>query len=188
MAMPAPDYAAPSAPVDVLEAFLALDTPPGYRAELIDGEIIVTPPPDGNHETAFSKIMKQIVRRSSADLDVSAHKGLITPLGRFIPDLTIGPEGIFADKEPWMSTEGVLMVMEVTSRDPNRDRVAKRKGYAAAGIPLYLLLDRQERSVVLHSEPDLDAGDYLIVHNASYGKDVPLPAPFDFALETVDLP
>lgn len=29
----------------LLEGFLALDTPEGFRAELIDGEIVVSPPP-----------------------------------------------------------------------------------------------------------------------------------------------
>jgi len=85
-----------------------------------------------------------------------------------------------------MPTDGVLLVVEVTSNNPHKDREDKRKGYAAAGIPLYLLVDRQQRVVVLHSDPDGDTGDYLTTHNAPYGKDVPLPAPFDFALETSD--
>jgi hypothetical protein len=32
------------------EIFLALDTPEGFRAELSEGEIVVTQPPDGEHE------------------------------------------------------------------------------------------------------------------------------------------
>ena len=185
MALPATDYT-PPAPVDVLEYFLSMNTPPGYRAELIDREIIVTPPPDGKHESVLNKIIRQLHRRPAVDFDVSATKGVITPSGRFIPDLTVCPDGTFADKEPWMPPDSVLLVAETTSTDPSRDRWAKRKGYAAAGIPLYLLVDREQRTVVLHSDPDADTGDYLTVHNAPYGKDVPLPEPFDFALETSD--
>lgn len=188
MAMPAPDYAPQSALVDVVEALLALDTPPGYRAELIDLEIIVTPPPDGNHQMAISRINRQIYRYASIKVDIAANKGLISPTGRLIPDATVGPEGIFAGQDPWMPTNDVLLVVEVTSAKPQRDREDKRKSYAVAGIPLYLLVDRQQSTVVLHSEPDMDTGDYLTVHSAPYGKDVQLPAPFDFALETGDLP
>lgn len=36
---------------DLREAFAALEVMPGFRAELVDGEIIVAPTPDGQHET-----------------------------------------------------------------------------------------------------------------------------------------
>lgn len=185
MAMPAPEYAPPPAP-DMLEVFLSLETPPGFRAELIDREIIVTPPPDGNHESVLNKIIRQIHRHPTIDFDVSATKGVITPSGRFIPDLTVCPDGTFEDEEPWMPPDSILLVAETTSTNPGRDRWAKRKGYAAAGIPLYLLVDREQRTVVLHSDPDVDSGDYLDIHNVPFGKDVPLPTPFDFVLETKD--
>ncbi len=41
----ASDASAQSA--DLLQTFLALDVPQGFRAELIEGEIVVSPPPDG---------------------------------------------------------------------------------------------------------------------------------------------
>lgn len=49
----------PEAPDSTLEYFLSLDTPEGYRAELIDGEIVATPPPNGNHERGISLIVEQ---------------------------------------------------------------------------------------------------------------------------------
>ena len=40
----------PDAPAEFLLAdFLTFDTREGYRAELVDGEIVVTPPLDGDH-------------------------------------------------------------------------------------------------------------------------------------------
>jgi len=40
----------PETPDTLLRDFLSLDIPEGYRAQLIDGEIVVTPPPGGNRE------------------------------------------------------------------------------------------------------------------------------------------
>ncbi|GHH82357.1 hypothetical protein GCM10018781_67090 [Kitasatospora indigofera] len=47
---------------DLLDAFPGLDTPEGFEAELVEGEIVVTPPPDGDHETAIGRIVRQIAR------------------------------------------------------------------------------------------------------------------------------
>jgi hypothetical protein len=86
----------PDAPErSLLEDFLALDahTPEGYRAELTDGAITVTPPLGGNHERWISRIVRQVNRKSAQEMDFSGYKGLTVPsdgqqdLGRVIPDL-----------------------------------------------------------------------------------------------------
>ncbi|NUR29686.1 MAG: hypothetical protein HOV83_28195 [Catenulispora sp.] len=43
------------------------------------------------------------------------------------------------------------MAVEVTSSAPADDREAKCRAYAAAGIPLYLLVDRGRRETVIPS-------------------------------------
>ncbi|MGW4107617.1 Uma2 family endonuclease, partial [Streptomyces sp. NPDC004976] len=40
----------------LLDWFVTLDAPYGFRAELIEGELVLTPPPDGPHEHCLSEI------------------------------------------------------------------------------------------------------------------------------------
>ncbi|MGH8882108.1 MAG: Uma2 family endonuclease [Stackebrandtia sp.] len=174
--------------VDLLDAFDQLTVPLGFRAELIDGEIVVTPPADGNHERSISRISKQIDFHDSQDLDISGNKGLITPAGRCIPDLTVGTAEAFIGQEAWSLPDGVRLVVEVTSANAGRDRVIKRHRYAAADIGLYLLVDRQERAVTLFSDPDPAGEDYRGVHRVPYGEKLSLPEPFGFELDTSELP
>lgn len=123
-----------------------------------------------------------MIRRSPAEFYASGTKGLITPAGRFIPDLTVGPEGLFAGKDSWYVPDGVVMTVEVASSRPDKDRGPKRRGYAAAGVPFHLLVDRTEGTVTLYSEPD--AEDYRQDVRVLFGKELDLPEPFAFALDT----
>jgi hypothetical protein len=70
----------------------------------------------------------------------------------------------------------------VTSSSPDRDRKTKRRAYAAARVPLYLLVDRDERQVTLFDDPRRD--DYATMFVAAFGSSVRLPPPFSFTLET----
>ncbi|KFF95439.1 MULTISPECIES: Uma2 family endonuclease [Streptomyces] len=176
----------------LLEWFLALDTPEGFRAELIEGEIVVTPPPDGEHEKYISRIVRQVIKRSRTDMDFSGNKGLILrrgeacPKNYVIPDATLAPIelDLFGSAGSWMPCDGVAMVVEVTSTKPKADREAKRRCYARSGIPLYLLADRDTSQVTLFSSPEKD--DYRDHCTRAFGKPLDLPAPFAFDLDTAD--
>ncbi|OLO33659.1 hypothetical protein PZ61_0226355 [Streptomyces sp. MNU77] len=176
----------------LLEGFLALDTPEGFRAELIEGEIVVTPPPDGDHEDYIGLIVDQVARRARTRMQFSGNKGLKLrsgggcPKNHAIPDGTFAPLELrlFRGAESWMAPEGVALVVEVTSTKPQADREAKRRCYARGGIPLYLLIDRDDSSVTLFSDPEND--DYRQLLTIPYGKPLPLPEPFAFDLETSD--
>ncbi|MFF2745220.1 Uma2 family endonuclease [Kitasatospora sp. NPDC058048] len=182
--MPAVEH--PLGEDSLLQAFLELDTPLGSKAEFIEGEIVVTPPPDGAHETAFSLLAKQFFRKAAIDLDLSGNKGLIIgPKSRFIPDGTVSPVGHFENADSWAPAEGVLLVFEITSINPHKDREPKRKGFASAGIPCYLLIDRDDGVVTLFTNPQ--GGDYATQTRIEFGKPIDLPAPFSFTLDTAPL-
>lgn len=174
----------------LLEGFLALDTPEGFRAELIEGEIVVTPPPDGDHEDCISLILEQVIRHARTDMDFSGNKGLKLRGGGGCPENHAIPDGTFAPTElrlyrgadPWMPCEGVALVVEVTSSRPAADRTGKRHCYARGPVPLYLLVDREQSSVTLFSDPQGD--DYRQHCTVPFGKAIRLPEPFGLDLET----
>ncbi|MET9381599.1 Uma2 family endonuclease [Streptomyces sp. NPDC002928] len=176
----------------LLDGFLALDTPEGFRAELVEGEIVVTPPPDGDHEHYISRIVRQVIKRSRTDMDFSGNKGLKLrkaegcPKDHVIPDSTFAPaeRQLYRGADPWMPCDGVAMVLEVTSTKPKADREVKRRCYARAGIPLYLLVDRDTSEVTLLSDPRQD--DYRQRCTLPFGKSLTLPEPFAFDLDTSD--
>lgn len=164
--------------------FSELDVPDGIRVELIEGEIVVSPPPFGAHEHDLARFVEQVIRSVTEPVDVGSI-GLFTPGGLFIPDKVIAPKGHFLDlTEAWTLPKGIVMVVEATSSRPETDREVKRLGYAAAGVPLYLLIDRSKKEVVLFSEPR--DGDYRAHIQVPFGSPLELPAPLSFPLDTTE--
>jgi Uma2 family endonuclease len=95
------------------------------------------------------------------------------------------PEAYFVGKGEWAEPDGVLMVVEVTSRDRDadqRDRIDKPEGYAAAGIPVYLLVDRDAASVTVYADPE--GGAYRSLTTRAFGSVIELPDPVGITLET----
>ncbi|MFE3602492.1 Uma2 family endonuclease [Streptomyces sp. NPDC059142] len=160
--------------------------PEGWRVELIEGEIHVTPPANGEHEEIISELGGQ-VRDHRRDLGRYTGIGLFVPgasvSGRIIPDLVVAPKGSFLDQMEYHDPAPALMVAEVTSRSTGEnDRVRKIRGYARAGIPVYLLIDREADQAVLCTVPVGEEYRRKIAYKLS--ETVPLPEPLGFALDT----
>ncbi|WP_060951399.1 Uma2 family endonuclease [Streptomyces hygroscopicus] len=184
MALTAPGGAASSAE----EAFDALSeaAPEGWRVELIDGAIRVTGPGDGRHAEIVTSVSGQ-VRDHRNGLRCYTGLGLrlpgAPPEGRSLPDLVIAPKGSFRNALEFQDPGPVVLAGEVTSASTaERDRGAKSRGYARAGIPLYLLIDRERNQAVLHSLP---AGKrYTRKVEVDLSQPLSLPEPLGFDLDT----
>ncbi|MEV5874151.1 Uma2 family endonuclease [Streptomyces sp. NPDC052101] len=170
---------------------LARKAPEGVKLELIDGRLEVKPMPDQRHRgivmwllRLFMQLRPELALYPEQQLKVGAYRkghacadGALTPFNHFI-----------AQEGDWANPDGVLMVVEVTSRDRDtdrRDRIDKVRGYAEAGIPIYLLIDRDNDTLVVYSEPE--DGRYQQSPSYPWGATVALPCPVDVTLDTEDL-
>ncbi|MCP3822064.1 Uma2 family endonuclease [Streptomyces sp. A3M-1-3] len=172
----------------VEEAFEALSAaaPEGWRVELIEGEIHVVPPANGEHEEIVSELSGQ-VRDHRRDLGRFTGVGLLvpgaSPTGKVVPDLVIAPKGSFSDQLEYHDPGPVMLVGEVTSDSTaDNDRGPKLRGYARAGIPFYLLVDREKGHVILYTEPSGER--YTRDVGVEISKTITLPEPFGFDLDT----
>ncbi|MGW9303452.1 Uma2 family endonuclease [Streptomyces cyaneofuscatus] len=188
---PSPADHAPRAQLSVEEfEQLARSAPETVTLELVNGKLEVKPVPDGDHGTIFMWLLRQCMQHRP-DLDLHPEQGLMVEAyreGRARPDGALAPRRHFAGQGEWAPTDGVLMAVEVTSHDRDtdrRDRNEKPLGYAAADIPVYLLIDRESGTLVVHSEPD--KGRYRQQLSYDYGDTVVLPQPVNITLDTDEL-
>jgi Uma2 family endonuclease len=169
---------------------IARTAPETVRLEFINGKIEVKAVPDGNHDEIVMWLLRRCMQHRP-ELALYPERGLRIETyrkGRARPDGTLAPKGHFAGHGEWADPDGVLMTVEVTSHDPDtgrRDRHEKRDGYAAAGIPVYLLIDREDLSVTVFSEPE--DGKYRSITSRPFGADIELPAPVAITLHTEKL-
>lgn len=174
----------------VEDAFFAASAavPRGWRVELIEGQVHVTPPANGEHEEIVGNLNDQVYEH---DKSLMRYTGIGLELpgaagpDRVIPDVVVAPKGSYRDELEWHDPAPALLVAEVTSPSTGgNDREKKLRGYARAEIPVYVLVDREAGITAVYSEPQ--DGKYGRSVQVRLGKKVMLPKPFDFELDTAE--
>ncbi|MGP4004158.1 Uma2 family endonuclease [Streptomyces sp. 8N706] len=154
---------------------------PGYRVEIIGGEITVTPLADGHHCVSLTDIMIPLI---AAGLHGDACRvvqalGIWLPDGPFdfaAPDLAV-VDADFADHlvEHHCYDPAIFrMVLEVTSSNYGNDLKKKVLAYAIAGIPVYVIADRRNCRVRVLTDPEF--GEYRVHAVHPPGESFSLPA------------
>ncbi|GHB50345.1 hypothetical protein GCM10010377_46780 [Streptomyces viridiviolaceus] len=164
--------------------------PETVRLEFIHGKVQVKAVTDGNHDQIIAWLQR-LCMQHRPELWLYADRGMQVEKyrrGRARPDGVLAPFGFIRGHGDWSDAEGVLMAVEVTSYDSDthqRDRVEKPDVYASAGIPVYLLIDRDDCSVVVFNQPE--DGRYRHTEKLPFGASVKLPDPVGITLDTEPL-
>lgn len=137
----------------------------GRRYEVVDGHLVVTPPPARDHQLASIRLARQLMAACPPEWEIVVEMAL--PLGTDgrVPDISvmrsIGALTFGQDPYP-TGPAGFGLVVEVTSPSSRKtDLFAKPGEYAEAGIPLFWRLD---------TEPDLQLHAYIL-RDGSYDAD-----------------
>lgn len=163
------------------------------RAEVVEGQLVVSPLPVIWHE----RVCRWLER--SFDEACDAHDWFPDRAGEIYlpktrdliePDFMVLRDGsTLPDLESRRPLDRVLLAAEVISSSSIRhDREVKPRICARAGIPLYLLVDRftDPVTISLCSEPGPDG--YAKVETVTAGAKLQVPEPFGLALDTSSLP
>ncbi|MFI6577086.1 Uma2 family endonuclease [Nocardiopsis sp. NPDC050513] len=170
-----------------------LELPEGYRTEIIDGSIVVSPTPSYRHADIVTVLHEVLIRAGLADLRALQVVTVeVAETGdRYVPDLAVIPTSVVRREgnsgPDWVRpAEDLELAVEVVSPSSTlHDWQSKVKGYARAGVPLYLVIDPRKSEIALFSNPD--KGQYKEVARAVRGASVKLPEPFGIEIEATPL-
>ncbi|MFJ5552009.1 Uma2 family endonuclease [Streptomyces sp. NPDC093225] len=169
-----------------------MDWPEGCKVEIIGGIITVAPPPVNAHNYIAERVHRRLYSVVPDDWGVYETLNVAVPSksGIYIPDLAVAPHGVLLGGDDFVAAEAAELAVEVTSKsNAVNDRVAKLNGYAAAGVPLYLLIDPHAPggpTIHLYGEPQ--GGVYRVLWAGKFGETVKLPEPFNLDIDTSDFP
>ncbi|MPY44305.1 Uma2 family endonuclease [Streptomyces phyllanthi] len=168
------------------------DVPKGCKVEIIEGLITVTPRSPNAHHYIAGRIQRRLYEVIREHWGIYQRLGAAVPsrLGLYVPDLLVVPEEELSGDDCFIPAGEAELVMEITSKaTAANDRTHKAAGYAAAGIPLYLLIDSltpDGPTITLYGEPKGD--HYRPLGTAKFGEALKLPAPFDLVIDTSEFP
>ena len=130
----------------------------GNRYEVVYGELLVTPAPRPWHQVLVQRLMVALAAyldREPAGLVLSSPADI-----SWGPDVLVQPDVFMVPTDEartltWSRMRTLLLVAEVLSPSSLKgDRFLKRLRYREAGVPLYWLVDGDERTVEVWTPAD----------------------------------
>ncbi|MEU3709188.1 Uma2 family endonuclease [Streptomyces catenulae] len=174
---------------DTVRIWEQTDAPEGCKVEIIEGIVTVSPPPDGMHNAIADELAESLYAGKPKEWGIYQTLGVAVPSrrGMYVPDLVIAPKQLVRnDSGGCLPAAACELLVEITSRsNAAHDRISKAAGYARAGAPLYLLIDRWAPAgptITLFGEPKNEV--YRTLSMVKFGEPLDLPEPFGLTLDT----
>jgi Uma2 family endonuclease len=169
------------------------ETPDGNRFELIDGSLLVSPPPSYYHQYATDDLRAILNTAAPGDLRVVSAAGIrLAPSVALIPDIAVMAIDGF-HSAPTDGGEVRPAVEMVSPTSTSIDRLIKPAKYAA-GIEYYWRVETEDSPGL---DPDdkppeilayvLDGAAYRLASELSAGTRGVPPAPFEVEFDPADL-
>lgn len=166
-----------------------LELPTGWRAEILRGELIMSPTPTPQHNLIggeLSHMLMEVARPRRWTVTNTQSFVLAANDERVVPDLFVIPRSAMKGRRWALPTDELILVCEITSPSTrHRDLDQKLSGYAAANIPIYLVVDNLDGDgyVTAFSAPD-GHREYKEQATVRFGETLRLPEPIDLEIDT----
>ena len=117
-----------------------------FRAEYVDGELVMSPSPTGPHQDIASNLWLILKSAAPASVGVRQAWGWKPGADDFIPDVMV-----FDTTDEIVRYLGTPhLCVEILSTDRAADLFRKHRKYAAAGLPRYWIIDPEGPEIVVY--------------------------------------
>lgn len=149
--------------------------------EIIDGRLLVSPPPKAGHQLASADVRDALRDAAPRDWRVLYEIGIAIGDDRVVPDLVVLPSGVEIADVEYNRVESIRpqLVVEIASRSTRAaDKGSKAVVYAQGGIAHYWRVEMDGTLVVHRLEDD----EYVATHKIAPGHSKRLNEPFSVAV------
>lgn len=161
----------------------------GMRHELVDGVLLVSPPPTIGHQRVTTRLTLLFGAACTRELEVMEAPGVRLSSSRVLqPDVTVAARKALSPDMRELPPSAVHLAVEVMSPSSiTNDRVTEPTLYAEAGIPTYIRIELDGAETPLVHVYRLTGRSYRETARVAAGEHLNLNDPVDVSFDPVDL-
>lgn len=130
-----------------------------WRYEVVDGALLMTPPPTDFHQAVSRRLFRQLDRQAPPEWEAVYEVAFRVRADGRVPDLAVVRAGLAVRPRQvaYAPSDFALLIEIVSPTSTGMDRVLKPAEYAAAGVPFYWRVE---------TEPTVEVIAYELVEDA----------------------